>query len=461
MKKYNIIKTVLALMLTFVLCTSALFCASAEDKTEYTISYDLDGGALPDGKENPAAFTSEDTVIIESPEKEGYLFIGWTGTGLAEETVDLTIFEGSEGDREYKANWIPIEYDLRFDLDGGVWPESGEYPEFYTIEDLVTFDSPMKEGFAFVGWTGTELEEITFVLEIGSGAIGDREYLAHWTLAEYAIEYDLGGGAFPEDAEIPTGYNTESSSAIINPIREHYAFAGWTGTDLEEAVFELVIPVGSEGRREYKANWTPLEYRIVYDLDGGKWPDGVIGPGAYTVESSSAIPDPEKEDHVFIGWTGTELEAPAKGLVIPEGSSGIREYLANWELVIVEYSVTSGKDQTYVKKSNAPLNFTCDGSLEKFTGVKLDGEDLAAEFYSAVSGSTVLTLTSTCLDALDAGGHTLQFVYTNGVSDSVSFRVVNPAPVPQTGDDSDFSLWLVLGAICAAGMTAVIKKRED
>ncbi|MFR9273087.1 MAG: InlB B-repeat-containing protein, partial [Clostridia bacterium] len=75
------------------------------DIAEYRIAYNLDGGTV-DG-ENPKTYTvhSKDITLI-NPEKDGYVFKGWSGTELdGNENKDVTIKSGSTGDREYTAHW--------------------------------------------------------------------------------------------------------------------------------------------------------------------------------------------------------------------------------------------------------------------------------------------------------------------------------------------------------------------
>ncbi|MBO1720751.1 InlB B-repeat-containing protein, partial [Extibacter sp. GGCC_0201] len=75
------------------------------DIADYRISYNLDGGIVA-GK-NPETYTvhSKDITLI-NPEKEGYVFKGWSGTELdGNENKDVTIKSGSTGDREYTAHW--------------------------------------------------------------------------------------------------------------------------------------------------------------------------------------------------------------------------------------------------------------------------------------------------------------------------------------------------------------------
>ena len=67
----------------------------------YNINYDLDGGI----NNNKNTYTTEDNFILNKPIKEGYKFIGWTGSNgnIPEEEV---IINNMYGDKYYKANYI-------------------------------------------------------------------------------------------------------------------------------------------------------------------------------------------------------------------------------------------------------------------------------------------------------------------------------------------------------------------
>lgn len=99
-------------------------------KAVYRISYDLDGGSLPDGVTNPESYSVEDSFTLNEPQKDKYIFAGWTGTGLDEATKDVTVAEGSTGNRSYKANWEELIHRVTLDANGGIpeegWPEQGE-----------------------------------------------------------------------------------------------------------------------------------------------------------------------------------------------------------------------------------------------------------------------------------------------------------------------------------------------
>ena len=72
--------------------------------TEYTITYDLAGGTA---EGNPDTYTVEtETFTLKNPTRPGYIFSGWSGTGLTgENNLTVTIEKGSTGNRSYTAHW--------------------------------------------------------------------------------------------------------------------------------------------------------------------------------------------------------------------------------------------------------------------------------------------------------------------------------------------------------------------
>ena len=72
----------------------------------YTLTYNLDGGSV--SMANPTSYTIEDAITLNNPTKEHYAFKGWTGTGLTEPTMTVTITAGSTGNRSYTATWEEV-----------------------------------------------------------------------------------------------------------------------------------------------------------------------------------------------------------------------------------------------------------------------------------------------------------------------------------------------------------------
>ena len=219
---------------------------------QYTITYDLDGGTA---EGNPDTYTVEtDAFTLKNPTRPGYTFTGWSGTGLTgEDNLTVTIPKGSTGDRSYTAHWSLNTYSITYDLDGGT--ASGN-PDFYTVESsTITLNPPTRTGYTFIGWSGTDLSgSDNLTVTIPAGSIGNRSYIAHWSLNIYSITYDLDGGTALGN---PDSYTVESAAITLNePTKAGYVFTGWSGTDLVgEDNLTVTIPAGSIGDRRYTAHW--------------------------------------------------------------------------------------------------------------------------------------------------------------------------------------------------------------
>ena len=79
-----------------------------------------------------------------------------------------------------------------------------------------------------------------------------------------------------------------------------------------------------------------------------------------------------------------------------------------------DYKITEGANGSWTQNSDAALKIVANGDFSKFTGVKVDGTLIAADKYTANSGSTVITLKKDYLSTLSVGKHTLTVVYSDG-----------------------------------------------
>ena len=370
--------------------------------SEFTLTYDLDGGALPGGKKNPAKYTVDtETFTLINPQKTGYDFLGWSGTGISGESKEVTIEKGSTGDREYKANWKAVDVTLTFKANGGLFKNGTDtlvLPTHFGAK--LDPETPVKLGYAISDWT-PEIPET-------APAAAATYTVSGWTPVEYTISYNYEGGALPTGQTNPAKYTIESDDITLkNPVKSGYDFAGWTGTGMEEPTMEVKILKGSYGLRSYTATWTPkditltlvgnggkypddkdskdftqkydtvftpdlpvkegyeiegwdpalpakvpaenttytvtgwnlLEYDIAYALAGGKLPEGKSNPVKYTYESDAiTLEAPERDGYEFDGWTGTGLSEKTKVVTIAKNSTGDRSYTANWKAIT--YTIT-------------------------------------------------------------------------------------------------------------------------
>lgn len=156
-----------------------------------------------------------------------------------------------------------------------------------------------------------------------------------------------------------------------------------------------------------------------------------------------------------------------------------------------EYKITGGANSSWKQNSNCTLKFVANGDFSKFTGVKMDGTLVAADKYTAVSGSTVITLKKDYLSTLSVGRHILTIVYNDGecstefeiraadttssinnpgnnpgsTSSKVSTPDTSETTSPKTGDTNNMLWWfivlLVSGSVTIGTMMVHRKKKYN
>ena len=129
-----------------------------------------------------------------------------------------------------------------------------------------------------------------------------------------------------------------------------------------------------------------------------------------------------------------------------------------------EYKIIEGADGAWTKNTDGALTFRANGDFAGFTGVKVDGSLIAADQYTAVSGSTVITLKKEYLDTLSVGKHTLTVVYVDGEC-STEFEIkaaqggsgtTTPGKSPLSGADTGAAMWFGLLFISGVGLAILL-----
>lgn len=208
----------------------------------YQIVYDLDGGLLNDPI---TTYTIESEVTLPVPTKKGYTFLGWN-EGISE------IKKGMTGDLTLKAKWGLEKYTITYHLNGGVLDNL--VTEF-TCEDEVILNTPVKEGFDFVGWYLTEDMQGQPLTTIGKGTMNNIELFASWQAEKTisTITYVLNGGGFSVDVTLE--YENGKDFTLAIPEKENYLFMGWyENKDLSGDPIEK-IKASDGGDKTYYASW--------------------------------------------------------------------------------------------------------------------------------------------------------------------------------------------------------------
>ena len=122
-------------------------------------------------------------------------------------------------------------------------------------------------------WTAYPAAASSGVYTVYYKVVGDDNHLdspidSLIVFIDYKISYALAGGNV--ETPNPTHYNDSTVTfTLANPTREHYTFAGWTGSNGDEPQTTVTIAKGSHGDRSYTAQWEINKYTIVWKNEDG------------------------------------------------------------------------------------------------------------------------------------------------------------------------------------------------
>ena len=422
-------------------------------ETEFNISYILDGGTAS----NPLIYTAlTDDFTLVNPTKEGYLFLGWTGSNGDTPELEVTINKGTTGDLIYIANWLlygDINSDKELNATDLIF--ISQY-----LEGMVDF-KPNQTLVADVNTDG-EIDDVDvhilakYVSNGGNKPDGYNISLPYDSGDKYTITYNLNNGSVPSRnpqtyAEISLPYELD------NPEKEGYAFLGWTGSNGDTPELNVTLENGTTGNLEFVANWglygdanndgvindkdttiilrylsgktteinlitadvnldgevddvdrniilqfecgfiekmpydSGEKYTITYNLDGGI--NDYRNQTVYAeISLTTKLEKPTTEGYVFLGWTGSNGNVPQLEVEIDNGTTGNLEYTAHW---IAKEDIPTAP---IIKKSLSQANLYgtlqveilacdetfCDNRMNKADGIELyektlDGYTLVQE----------------------------------------------------------------------------------
>ena len=134
-------------------------------------------------------------------------------------------------------------------------------------------------------------------------------------------------------------------------------------------------------------------------------------------------------------------------------------------------SVTEGQNGNWKPDEGGTLTFKSDAAFSDFIRVLVDGKEIDEKTYELNEGSIIVTLKADYLATLPAGTHTLGIESAAGTASTeftVTAKTEDKTPSkpgdtdsPQTGDNSNMSLWIALLFISGGALIVFgIKSRK-
>ena len=175
--------------------TSYKLTVGNTDSNVYSISYNLNGGAMSGQK---TSYTVADSFTLPTPTRTGYTFTGWTGSNGTTPQKTVTINKGTRGNLSYTANWSANQYSVTYDANGGTGTMDTDIATYN--ENYVTKANQFtRTGYEFIGWTenadGSGSNWTSWIGKPWKWTYTKNITLyAQWKAKTYTITYEPNGG---------------------------------------------------------------------------------------------------------------------------------------------------------------------------------------------------------------------------------------------------------------------------
>lgn len=367
--------------------------------TEYTITFDADGGEV-----NPTSkqVRNEGTYgELPTPTKTGYTFKKWSNS--KGETITSTTIVDLKTDETLTANWEANKYTITFDpgIDGTVSEQTKEVSYGDTYE---TLPIPTKPGYIFDGWyteDGNKIEE-NDVIDI----LDDIKVTAKWKGEQYTLTFDYNGGTGNETNRTIQNGLPYGTLPIAN--KTGHTFKGWFDSNDKKVESSEIVNTTSD--IILYAKYDINKYKVTFENDDGtiiKTIDVEYGKDAqYTGETPVKSDVQPGYEATFNGWHDA-----SKLLNITENVTVKATYTISPKVYTITYNNLKGSDN-----SANPTTYTIEDSNITLVDLPNQGKYIFKGWYTT-NDETGIKVTS--IDTSKLGNIILHAQWEN---DSLYFR---------------------------------------
>ena len=245
----------------------------------FSVTFDSNGGSQV---QSQSVKKGEKALQPEAPVKEGYTFDGWY---LHDEKWSFIGYVVTEH-MTLTAKWIPNDYTVTFDSNGGSQVQSQSVKKG---EKALQPEAPVKEGYTFDGWYLND-EKWSF---IGYVVTEHMTLTAKWIPNYYTVTiYKYDGTS----TEISVPYGSKLPT-LEHDNRQGYTFDGYYyNENLWNIDSDVVL-----GNVSLTEQWSAKTYTVTYYLS-----DSINSSSNPTFFTAADLPivlqEPFKDGYTFVGW---------------------------------------------------------------------------------------------------------------------------------------------------------------
>lgn len=385
----------------YLILQDEIFIAQWQEiKSEYTITFNLNGGEFVSGA-LVQTVASGGKIIFPLVKRSGYTLLCWENS-IYIDPNNVT------NDGVYKAIWTQVQesYTVTFNTNGGKKIGGGELVQTVAYNGSFTYPIVERDGYIFKYW---DRENGSVVCDITINAVWEAK-------PRYTVTFDLNGGKLVSGALVQSIVSGGSAELPIIE-RDGYIFDGWDKS-LDNILSDCTIT----------AQWqvgTQKEYYNIFlnDYDGTQISVNTVEKGTSYILNYTGT---AKQGFVFDSWRDQHLNVYANGSSVKVLEELIFTAILKEVDTSIKYTVTFAlakgerigggelrQEITAFESAIPPIvtreNYTFNGWNGDYTNVT-SNLVLTAQWLE----NTRYTVTFNPNGGTVKSGYTLQGVYTGG-----------------------------------------------
>ena len=235
----------------------------------------------------------------------------WNGNDSKQYTPGAPIVH-LENDLVLEAVYDSVSgYNIKF-YDGNEQLSNG-FINRYSSDYALHLPVISKTGYEFVGWKdkGQVSNDPNYGTFLNIGTHGDKELEAIWNPIKVTVKYDLNYAGAPSQSDKECYlYNADCTIGVTPSARSGYEFLGWSLNDstsqLLTASSNLYNMLAGTNVVRLHAIWRPVQYSVIYDLNGGAFADNDLDDITYFVNLDNkniSMKVPTRDGYTFRQWS--------------------------------------------------------------------------------------------------------------------------------------------------------------
>lgn len=310
------------------------------------VNFDANQGVVSSSIKN--IFYGDTYESFPTATREGYDFVGWF-TEKVGGTKKITSDIVTENHTLY-AQWSAKTYEITFNAVNGLIVDKTGWTGVVggvTTTKQVTYGQDygiLPEAKhttkAFVGWFTSTQQGVQVLETMPVTFAGDQTLYAHYTESKVSISFNANGGSL--EYNIIT-LNYGDPYQLPNAERVGYEFAGWYLGD--QLITEKSLIEEPENHM-LDAQWTPLQFTLTLDFDGGSYVEtqgfgGQVQGTSATMTitygmSYGTLPEVKKEGFKFVGFYNSSNERIYDSLLV----SVLSDFIATAKYETIAFDLT-------------------------------------------------------------------------------------------------------------------------